>query len=422
MLLTQFSLLRRAPAFRQLFIARLVSELGNWLAVVVLTVVVYDLTKSPLWVSALLLAEFVPGSFAGLLLGPLVDRLPRRRLLVVSDTINAGVFLCLPFVSSPTILVALALVSGLAGSLFRPAVFAGMPNLVDKVDLPLANSLLSLSETGANLAGPVLAGVLLSLVGADPVFLLNALSFLVSAYFVLRIPAPALQTKIARSRGNWGDIADGLRLIVQTRALVAMAVTWSVGCVAFAGVNVSEVIFVKGELGAGNIGFGLLLAAWGLGMALGSLTSGPLIGRFGVRYTYPTFLAVMGIAILAASVSPSLVLVIAFSVLAGLANIGALVGNQTLLQSRTPDELRGRVFASVGSLMHISTGLGMLLAGPLIAATSARLAWTVAGGILVAVAVAAHLWLPLEELEEPEEGSALVAEEGDGAALALDPS
>ena len=138
----QLSLLGTASGFRLLFLATLGSSLGTLLATVALVVDVKDRTDSGPWVSALMIVEFLPAVAVGLLFGPLLDRFSRRGLMVASDLVRFAVFCALPFADSPGVIVALAGVAGFATGFFRPAVYAGLPNLVDERELARANSLM----------------------------------------------------------------------------------------------------------------------------------------------------------------------------------------------------------------------------------------------------------------------------------------
>jgi len=140
--MSQLALLRE-PQLRRLFMATLGSGVGTYLAAIALTVDVFDRTGSGAWVSALLIVEFLPVIAIGLTAGPLIDRLSRRGLMIVSDLARSVVFAALPFVDSPGAIVALAGIAGVATGLFRPSVLAGMPNLVPDAELPSANSLFS---------------------------------------------------------------------------------------------------------------------------------------------------------------------------------------------------------------------------------------------------------------------------------------
>ena len=119
-----------APGFRLLFLSTLGSSIGTLLAAIALAIDVKDRTDSGLWVGAVLIVEFLPTILVGLTLGPLLDRLDAPALMVVADLVRAAVFAALPFATSAAQIVALALVAGLANGFFRPAVYAGVPNLV----------------------------------------------------------------------------------------------------------------------------------------------------------------------------------------------------------------------------------------------------------------------------------------------------
>src|SRR5919204_3204137 len=188
------TLLRRAPGFRLLFFATFGSSLGTLLAVIALAIDVKDRTDSGKWVAALLLANLAPAIVMGLTLGPLLDRLSRKRLMISADLIRFAVFCALPFATNALTIVLLALVAGVAQSFFRPAVYAGMPNLVANDELPAANTLLQTVENATWAIGPVLGGLLVAASGPDLAYWINAATFLFSAVLIMRIPARLLQS------------------------------------------------------------------------------------------------------------------------------------------------------------------------------------------------------------------------------------
>ncbi len=145
-----------------MFIATAGSATGTYLAAIALSWDIFDRTGSGKWVAVLLVADFLPMVIIGLTLGPLVDRLSRRRLMIFSDLTRAVMFAALPFVDRPEGIVVLAAVGGVATGFFRPAVWAGMPNLVKEDELESATSLLATTENAAWMIGPVVAGALLA--------------------------------------------------------------------------------------------------------------------------------------------------------------------------------------------------------------------------------------------------------------------
>ena len=382
----RLDLLRRATDYRRLFVATLASGAGTYLAAIALTVDVFDRTGSGTWVSALLIAEFLPAILIGLLLGPLVDRWSRRRLLIGSDLVRLAVFCALPFAGSATVVVILAFIAGLATGFFRPAVYAGMPNLVDDDDLPAANALLQAVENLAWMIGPIIGGVLLAVQGPELAYWLNAVSFLLSAALLARIPARRLQAGEIESRGHWQDLGDGFRLVRRSRALLTVLVVWNVVLLGSAAVNVAEVVLAKVSLDAGDFGFGVLVGASGLGLTLGSLAAGSLLDRLGIRNTYAATIAVMALGYGVAAVAPTLAVAVAAVVVGTFGNGAAIVCNALLVQRGAPDELRGRAFTVIMSSNYVLLGLGMAVAGPLVDAFGARWLW---GGASIAFGLAA---------------------------------
>jgi MFS family permease len=388
----RLSLLRRNRGFALLFWATAGSAVGTYLAALALSVDILDRTDSGRWLAALLIADFLPLVLIGLTLGPLVDRLSRRRLMVVSDLVRAATFLTLPFVDEPAAIVALAAVNGIATGFFRPAVWAGMPNLVRNDEREQATSLLMTVENLAWIVGPVLAGGLLAASGPDIAYWVNAATFVLSASFVARIPAASLRSDDPITRGHWADLRDGLSLVVRSRHLVTVLVVWSAAGIGTACVNVAEVPLAKNEIGAGNLGLGFLVAATGVGLAVGSFFAAPALGALGMTRVYGGSLMVMGFGFGIASASPTIAVA---AVLAGVATVGngaAIVCNQVLVQRGAPDAMRGRALAVLMSSYYAVLGLSMAGAGILVDAAGARAAWALAGMVYLAASGLAFLF------------------------------
>jgi MFS family permease len=384
----RLELIGRTPSFRRLFLATLGSGLGTWLAYVALTVDVFDRTDSGSWVAALLIADFLPIVLVGFLLGPLVDRLSRRRLMIASDLVRFGVFCLLPFAGSAAMIVALAAVAGLATGLFRPALYAGVPNLVDEQDLPSANSLLQSVENLTWALAPLIGGVLVAASSPDFAYWVNAVTFLVSAALLARIPHRLLQAARAESRGHLRDLVDGATLVVRSAALLAVLVTWNLFMFASAGVNVAEVVLAEVSFDSGAFGFGLLVGATGVGLVVGSFVAGSWLERWALHNVYGTAIALTALGIGCAAIAPSVWVAAAFVVILGFGNGAAVVCNALLVQRAVPDHVRGRAFTVIMSSNYALLGLGMVAAGPLTDLVGPRWVW---GGAALVAGVAAAL-------------------------------
>jgi MFS family permease len=396
----QLGLLGRAPSYRLLFFATLGSSFGTLFALLALAVDITDRTDSGVWVSALMVGQFLPAVAVGLVAGPLIDRLPRKSLMIASDLVRAAIFCVLPFVSSPGMIVALASLAGFATGFFRPAVYAGLPNLVAAEDLPAANGLLQAVENVSWTIAPPIAGLIVAAWGPHAAYWVNAASFLFSAALVLGIGRRLLQSTEALSRGHWRDLADGMRLVVSARPLLTVLVAWTIGTAGIALVDVGEPFLAKDTFSAGDFGYGLMFGSIGLGLALGSFGVALSLERRSVGSVYGGAIAVAGLGYGLAAVSPNVWVASACCVVAGIGNGAANVCNALLVQRGAPDELRGRAFTVIMSTNYLFFGIGFVVAGLMRDAIGPRWVWATAGLLFGVAAVTAWALTHGSESEE----------------------
>jgi MFS family permease len=405
----QRDVLRSSASFRLLFGSTLISGAGTWLAVIALSVDVFDRTRSGVWVSALLIADFLPAVAIGLLLSPLVDRLSRKRLLVGADLVRLAAFVLLTLAVHPWQIVALAFVAGVASGFARPAVQAGLPNLVPAETLPRANSSLRTAEQLTITIGTLLGGIVVAASGPDLAYWLNAASFLLSAGMLLRIPGRLLQEGRVPSRGHWQDLAEGIRAVRRSRVLFAVLVVWALVEAGIALVNVSEVVLAKVSFNAGDFGFGLMWTATGVGAVVGALFASSWLERRSMTVVYGTAIALMAFGDAAAAVSPNVWVAVWCILVAGIGNATAIVCNSLLVQRGAPDHLRGRAFTLIMGSHFTVLGLGMAVAGPLLNAlggttdpAAARWVWGIAAAILAVASVTGYAMLRRSPEHVPE--------------------
>jgi MFS family permease len=425
----RLGLLRRSPSFGYLFFATAGSSFGTYLAAVALLLQVKELTESGLWIAALLIADFLPIVVIGFLLGPLVDRFSRRWLMIASDLVRFGVFAALPFVDSAGGLVALAAVTGVATGFFFPAANAAIPNLVPEEELANANSLTVTVDTLAMTIGPLVGALLFTVWGPSVPYAFNAVTFLVSAALLARIPETRLRSEDPLTRGHWRDVADGVKLVLTARPLRTVLVVWNVALLGAGAVNVAEIFFAKDTLDAGDVGFGAILAASGIGLALGSFLSAPSLGRVGLRRNYVASLVLMGVGWGAAGLSPTIWLAVVFVVGGAAGNGAVVVCNRLLVQRGAPDQYRGRALATIMSSNYAVLGLAMAAAGVLTDMLGARTVWIAAGVIYLFAALVAFVmtkWLPLTVADEHDafeaSSESAVAALGNGYAPPSEPA
>ena len=373
----QFALFRY-PGMRRFFWATLISNAGTWLAFVALALDVYNRTHSSVWVGALFVTETLPIALLGFLFGPLLDRLPRRSLMIGADLFRTGVFVALVFAPGAWMIIALATLAGAAAGLFNPAVYAGLPNLVEERDLAGANGLFQTTTSLTMIVGPLCGGAVVAVVGPKPAYLFNAVSFLFAALLIAGIKASSLQSITATSRGYLRDLLDGASALFRSRSLLTVFVAWNVAMIGIAAMNTAEVELVMRNFGAGDLGYGVFTAATGLGVFLGAFSAQALFRRSPFARVYA-----LGFALLAASIGlvallPPFGLAAAILVVGGVGNGLLLTANAILVQRGASDDLRGRSFTLIMSANALVLTFASLGAGVLADRTGARLVWALA--------------------------------------------
>jgi MFS family permease len=373
--------------FRLLFLATLGSAIGTYATTIALTADIDGRTNSTWWVALLFLVTFMPKIFVGLFVGPLIDRLSRKTLIVGSDVVRLVVFAVLPFAHHVGTMIVLAAVAGVADSLFRPAVFAGAPNLVDERELDAATTLLSGTEWAAVAIGPLIAGVLVSLSGSHAVYWMNAATFLFSAALLLRIPRRLLQSEQGISHGHWRDLREGFTAFRSTALRVAL---YGFGLTVMASglVNVSEIFLATRSLGASRgFGYGLLWTGSGVGLVVGSIVVGFLLDRHNVLNIYALAFIPLTVGILGAAAAPNLWVAATSMIMTGFGNGLTFPMTILIVQRYTSDRLRGRAFTVIISVQTAFLGVAQASSAPLTNAVGARWTYVVAAGLTAASAL-----------------------------------
>lgn len=390
------AVLRDEPRFRLLFTGQLLSVLGDRVTMLVLPFAVLSVGGGPTGVVVVSVAQFLPFVLLALPAGVLADRLDRRRIMLASDGVRfavqlvAGVLLLAGHAGVPS-LVVLALVFGAADAFFQPAITGLVPATVRAGNLQPANALRGLTFSIGSIAGPVIGGALIALVGPGGSFLFDAVTFAVSAVTLLLLRTPRAVRAPAHERPHFlEDLAAGAASVRSRPWVIAFLAAGAAYTVL-----VLPSIFVlgpvlSGERFGGAPGWALITAAFGVGSLAGDL----LLLRWRPRFA----LRISALALIGASCQGLIigsgfgtVPVAALEVLAGVCVTVYFSLWETSLQEHVPDAELSRV-ASYDYLT--GTGaipLGSVAAGALTAGLGAGTAILLLGaaGLLVAFAVIA---------------------------------
>jgi MFS family permease len=387
------SLLRRNRDFRRLFIASVISLGGDWFLFVAITSLIVQTTGRAIDVGLAILAQELAFFIASPPAGVLVDRLDRRKLMIVCDLARVGVCASFLVVGPGTIWLAYPLLALLSvfGAPFDPAFSAATPNIVDPQDLPAANAL-SGSLWGTMLAvGAGLGGIVATAFGRDTAFVIDAASFAVSALLLWGIRRPFSEE---REPGHeHPKMLDATIEVLQYarsdhRVLALIGVKAGFGLAA--GVLALLPVFGADVFDRGEIGVGALMAARGLGALVGPFLGHRISGNMHRRLfgAIGIALAVFGVSYMALSFAPTLAIAAGIIFFAHLGGGAQWILSTFGLQVLVPDHIRGRVFAVDFALITLSLAVSSLVASAVADSAGPRAAALIVGALAVVWAIA----------------------------------
>ena len=382
------SLLQRNRDFRRLFLASVISLGGDWFLFVAITSLIIETTGRAIDVGLAILAQELAFFIASPPAGVLVDRLDRRKLMIVCDLARIGICLSFLFVGAGTIWLAYPLLALLSvfGAPFDPASTAATPNLVDPRDLPTANALNG-SLWGTMLAvGAGLGGIVATAFGRETAFAIDAISFGVSALLLWGIRRPFSEE---REPGHeHPKMLDATIEVLQYarrdhRVLALIGVKAGFGLAA--GVLALIPVFGSEVFHRAEIGVGALMAARGVGALVGPFLGHRISGQ-GHRRLFGAIgiaLAVFGVSYMALGLAPALWVAALVIFVAHLGGGAQWVLSTFGLQVLVPDHIRGRVFAVDFAMITLSLAISSVVASAVADSAGPRRAAFIVGAMAV---------------------------------------
>jgi MFS family permease len=383
----------RRSAFRRLAASYAVNELGDWMGIVALSVLVFDRTGSALATAALFLGTgFLPAVLAPILVVR-AEQPPPRFALPVIYCGEAAAFAGLALFAEHFTLagvVVLATIDGalaLTGRALTRAVAAAM--LEPTGELRSGNAILNVAFTGGAAVGPGIAGLVVAGFGVQTALLLDAVSFFAIATILFTAgPLPQATPDPGHVRER---LRAGLAYIGERVRLRRLLIAQGAAFVFFSAVIPIEVIYAKETLDAGDSGYGLLLASWGSGMVLGSLVFA-VVRRARLPYLLFFSSLTIGVGYLGMAVAPTLAVACAASAVGGAGNGVQWVTLVSAVQELTAQNMQARVMSVLESIGAAMPGVGYVLGGLIVTGQDPRTAFLVAGlGVVAIVAVSAPL-------------------------------
>jgi MFS family permease len=377
------ALLRNNSNYRLLWLGSLVSQLGDWFNLIASASLVANLSGTGTAISYLFLARFLPLFLFSPLAGVLADRYERRTIMIVSDLLRAATVLAFLLIREPGqvwLLYVLTFLQFALSAIFTPARSAVLANVVRRDELVPANALDSLTWSTMLAFGALLGGIVAATLGIAEAFILDAATFLLSAWLISRIAGPIRAEQTTASQGGFFEFIDGLRYLRRHTFILGISLVKAGGALAWGAVNVLEITYATDvfslDFSAGGASFadsidsstavlGLIYAVSGLGTGLGPLVLRRWLGDAPARQRWAISLGfgLLTLGLLLLSIAPTLRF---FSLATLIRTIGSgslWVFSAAMLQMVVPDRFRGRVFAFEFAALTLTQSISTFWAG-----------------------------------------------------------
>ncbi len=423
----------RVDDFRNLWIGQMISFVGDALAYNTLTLAVIrmaneaDMSAGKL-LSAIFVLSALPSLFLGMVAGTIVDRANRKHLMIAADMIRGLLALGFLFVTNIDqvwvyIVVTVSLSS--VSTFFYPARTALLPVMLDKEQLLAANGLAQLTQTLSFVVGAAVAGFLVGLANATaPSFIIDSLTFFISAYFIAhisvsgKIPRATSSTAITQTAHSlktrfgsgqrvlktmFSELMVGLRYVFTDRVMRGVLISFLALMLGLGAANVTFVPLLINELGMKEEGLGLIRFSQTLGIILGSaLVTTSLARRYKARDLIGFSMLAFGVTTVIVSVVENYTVMVGVLFLVGLALSPPQIVASTLMQRHVPSAKLGRASGAQGTIVNVANIASMGAAGLLMDEIGARMVFTLAGVFIFSAGIVS--WWVLRGVEDaPDE-------------------
>jgi MFS family permease len=386
-------LLREERNFRRVYLSQLISLGGDWFAVIPLLTLLPRLTGTGVWGALVLAADTLVFAALSPYAGAIVDRVDRRRLMIVCDLVSAALIALLLLVrSEETAWIALVAIGGVAAAkaFYTPASSAAIPNLVPAEDLLAANALAGAAWGTMLAVGAGLGGLVAELVGTSWCFGIDAASFVLSAGLTAAARTRFGEPRERRHTTVREDIRETVRYARNDRRVVAL-LTCKPGPAMGNGILALFPLLGPAVFGVGGTGVGLLFAGRGLGALVGPLVMRRFVARdeSNLWWVLGASIASFGLAYMLFAVTPWFAVALGLVVLAHMGGGANWLLSAYALQATVPDYIRGRVFSADFMLATLTLGVSQLVTGSLSEVVEVR--W-LAFGLAATVVVYSGIW------------------------------
>jgi MFS family permease len=365
-------LIRYNHNYRRLWLSQAIANFGDWFGMLAIYALIQKYTDSEILIGLIIVVKLMSFAAFSPFAGYLTDRFDRRQLMIWCDIGRAIVITGMLLVQSEDfiwLVYALISLQMMMAAVFEPAKSSSIPNITTKDELMVANIISTLSWSVIFTTGMAVGGFATEYLGKDTVFILNGITYMVSAWFIWKATIPHLRTKehLAAIASPWVGIVKGIHFLRDNHHVLrpTLAKGWieiSLGALVYLLILVADDILLMG-----SVGLGLLYASRGVGTAIG-----PIV----IRRFFPDdkqwikalgiCMSLVGVGYLFMGFTASLWVMMALVLFAHAGSGANWVSSTVLIQKRTPDDFRGRVFSTEWLLLTVTESVSVMIAAALI--------------------------------------------------------
>ncbi len=330
-----------------LWLGQSVSDLGSSINYIGLMWYVMELTGSAISVSGLFIALTIPSILLGPWVGVLVDKLDKKTIIVTTDIIRGLISILMVTTNSVITIYGLVILNGIAALFFSPAINVAIPRLVSSEDLITANSIFSTTRSISKLIGPTIGGALIIGFGAKSLFIINGISFLISAFseIWIIIPKNINQEQQERKKSLVRDLKSSWEYINKNEIVKFVIIFFAFAMLLMGGLPILNIVLIKELFKFTSEQYGMMMTINGIGFLLASV----YMARWGKRFielnVILTGIALYGLCYTLLTFSANIFMVSLMFLLIGFGAVIVNIAYGTYLQKVVEDKMRGRVFS-----------------------------------------------------------------------------
>ncbi|MBN1316660.1 MAG: MFS transporter [Anaerolineales bacterium] len=383
---SSFKVLLTNRNFAALFVGQTLSQAGDQFVLIAALFLINKLLDSHLALAGIALALSLPRLPLSLLAGVSVDRWNRKHLMIAADVLRGFIVLAPIMISRPDqvwILYLVAIILGILTTFFEPARNATIPNIVPEEHLFLANGMIQATFILGTVIGAAAAGFAVDAFSPFYAFIFDSATFFFSAGAIatMTIPRRPVERRHATMPVIWRQLKEGINFIRSQRLLLNTMYITAVAALGLSALMILGIGYLEQDLGVSASGFGIVVAAIGVGVALGGFVVRWLVQRLALPALVGSCLSLVGVAIMSFTLLPYYETVVVGAVLVGIGLVIARAGLATITQKISPDHIRGRVESAVNMIIGVSNVGAQAVSGILGEFLSAEIVFLGAGAI-----------------------------------------